>query len=199
MPNFYAGQGAPVDGTSGTRAGDAYFGDFYYDKVNAIEYQNTSIVSGSPTWTALADTFTTNISVGGTLAVTGAATLSSTLAVTGVTTLTGKLVNTAAPVYTPDAGQTVTAASTIAVDAGLVLVNSASALTITAHPAIATSGVSAGTRITIKNTNASNAITLTDDGTDSGSKIKVRTSTTIALSAGLTFDFVFDGTNWIVT
>lgn len=179
MALYYAGAGAPSNGTSGTLVGSAYQGDFYYDNVNAILYLNTGDHT-SPTWTATANTFTTNISVGGTLAVTGKATFA------------------AASVFTPDTTQVLTASSTIAVDAGFIKISSASAITITAHPAIATTSVAAGTRIAVLNTNASNAITLTDDGTDSGSKIKVRTSTTIALAAGLIYQFMFDGTLWVV-
>jgi len=172
----YAGQGAPSNGTSGTRASDVYFGDYYYDVTNGIQYQNTSLTPLSPTWTKV-----------------------SALNSAGNSSISGSLTVAGATVNTPDTTQVVTVASTIAVDASLILISSASALTITAHPAIATSGVATGTRIIVKNTNASNAITLTDDGTDSGSKIKVRSSTTIAMAAGLTYQFVFDGTNWIVT
>jgi hypothetical protein len=49
-----------------------------------------------------------NASIGGTLAVTGATTLSSTLAVTGASTFTGVATFTAAPVFSAGVAQTVT-------------------------------------------------------------------------------------------
>ena len=169
MAQFFAGQGAPTNGTSGTRATDVYFGDEYQDVTNGILYYNTSRTAGSPTW---------HVKSG--LSNAGALTVPVSL------------------VVTPDAGTTVVAGTTIPADAPYVLINSGSALTITAHPAIATTGVATGTRIYVENTNASNAITLTDDGTDIGSKIKLRTGTTLALAAGLAYGFLFDGTNWTV-
>lgn len=78
--------GTPTNGTSGTFAGYAEPGETLLDTVGAAQYINTGS-KASPTWTLVQ--VGTNGSFSGTLAVTGATTLSSTLAVTGNTTLTG--------------------------------------------------------------------------------------------------------------
>jgi hypothetical protein len=79
MATLYGGQGAPSNGTSGTFAGTAYEGDFYFDVQNSKLYLNTG-TQPSPTWlqVPLANA-SGNIAVAGTLAVTGATTLSALL------------------------------------------------------------------------------------------------------------------------
>ncbi len=49
-PNLWTNAGAPVNGTSGTKAGLANPGDLLVDTTNKLTYQNTN-TKASPTWT----------------------------------------------------------------------------------------------------------------------------------------------------
>lgn len=50
--NIFAGDGAPTNGTSGTRAGTAGPGSLYSDYTNGKLYINTN-TKASPTWTVV--------------------------------------------------------------------------------------------------------------------------------------------------
>ena len=66
-----------------------------------------------------------------------------------------------------------------------------------AQPTIATSGIAAGTRVTLIN-KSSNAITFYDDGTVSGTGLQLGGGvTTRTMGANTAMSFIFDGTYWV--
>jgi cytoskeletal protein RodZ len=166
---YYGGQGTPIDGT--TLATTAYQGDVYQDLQTGLVYINRGSLE-SPVWSPLITPDLSNVAT-----------------VPNIKT-TGK--NTTAP----STNQVLTAASSINPNAALVQISAAADISLTSTPQISVMGAAAGQQVLVKVT-GTHSVTLTDNGTLAGSKIKLRTGTTLALAAGLVYGFIYDGTNWI--